>query len=133
MKHLKLIALFFISYMLITGCSKEAEEAADSSGYSPSDINGTWKESKTGLTVRISGVSSSAMGTGIITDVGTAMPVGATGGACLKEVEYIRGGYWEAYNYTYYTNGTWGQTSVAGLAMTSKSQFKIGTAVYTRQ
>jgi hypothetical protein len=62
------------------------------------------------------------------------MPSGAVGGTCMTEVEYHDGGYWDAYNWTYYDNGSWSQTSVIGLAMDdNKESFKIGSAVYIRQ
>ncbi|MGC4232501.1 MAG: hypothetical protein QM594_05925 [Niabella sp.] len=63
-----------------------------------------------------------------------AMPAGAVGGYPLTEIEYIRGGYWEAYNNTYYGPGDWRQANVVGVAITdNKNQFRIGSAVYERQ
>jgi|LauGreDrversion2_2_1035103.scaffolds.fasta_scaffold27836_2 hypothetical protein len=119
----------------LTSCSEDANNSANSTaGFSASDINGTWKVSPSNLTIYISGASETNFGTATITSVGTAMPSGANGGQVLQEIEHIQGGYWNAYNYTYYTNGTWAQTSVVGLAMSDdKSQFKIGSAVYKRQ
>lgn len=127
--------LFLAIFFAFAGCSEDADEAADSdAGFSAADINGSWKVSPSNLTIRISGASDSNYGTATITAVGTAMPSGANGGQVLREIDHIQGGYWNAYNYTYYTNGTWGQTSVVGLAMSDdKSQFKIGTAIYKRQ
>lgn len=62
------------------------------------------------------------------------MPAGAINGTVLQEIDHIQGGYWNAYNYTYYDNGTWAQTSVVILAMSDdKTEFKIGSAVYKRQ
>lgn len=132
--RIKLLILV-LGLFLATGCSQDATDAYNSDGdFSASDINGTWKESNSGFTVRISGVGSSAMGSGTVIATGTAMPSGATGGTCMTEVEYHDGGYWDAYNWTYFDDGSWNQTSVIGLAMSDdKSQFLIGSAVYRRQ
>jgi hypothetical protein len=130
---MKMFLCFAVFTTLLLGCSKDAEDAANSSGFSASDINGIWKETTTGFTMRISGVSASGMGYGTVYAIGTAFPASALGGTCLKEVELIRGGYWEGYNQTY-TGSSWYQGSVIGLAMTdSKNEFKIGTKVYKRQ
>lgn len=127
--------LFLAILFAFASCSEDANEAANSTaGFSATDINGTWKVSPSNLTINISGVSESNYGSATITSVGTAMPSGANGGEVLREIEHIQGGYWNAYNYTYYDNGTWAQTSVVGLAMSDdKSEFKIGSAVYKKQ
>jgi hypothetical protein len=131
--RMKMFVCVALIASVMMGCSKDAEDAANSSGFSASDINGIWKETTTGFTVRISGVSSSSMGYGTVYATGTAFPNSALGGTCMKEVELIRGGYWEAYNQTY-TGSSWYQSNVIGLAMNdSKSEFKIGTKVYKRQ
>ena len=123
-----IISLFFI------GCSKEADDAYSSDGFTATDINKTWKETTTGLTIRISGVSSSANGKGVIVSVGTAYPSGASGGTAMTEVEHKSGGYWDAYNNTYYPSGNWVQGSVIGMSMNAaKTEFKIGSKVYKRQ
>ena len=123
-----IISLFFI------GCSKEADDAYSSDGFKPSDINYTWKETTTGLTIRISGVSSSANGKGVVVSVGTAYPSGASGGTAMTEVEHKSGGYWDAYNNTYYPSGNWVQGNIIGMAMNAaKTEFKIGSKVYKRQ
>lgn len=127
-------AILLCMGLLFSGCSKDAEDAANGSSQSPSTINGTWKTSG-GFIVKISGVTASAMGRGIVNAVGTSFPSAALNGECMSEVEYIRGGYWEAYNNTYYPGTGWKtKTSVVGLAMNeSGKEFKIGSAVYTRQ
>lgn len=127
--------LFMAILFAFASCSEDANEAANSNaGFSASDINGTWKVSPSNLTIRISGASDANYGTATITSVGTAMPSEANGGEVLREIDHIQGGYWNAYNYTFYNDGTWAQTSVVGLAMSdNKSEFKIGSAVYKRQ
>ena len=124
-----------LAIMSFVGCAPDAEEAANSNGsFSGREINGTWKESKSGFVVSISGVTSSVMGTGVVTATGSAFPAAAKGGYCMKEVEYIRGGYWEAYYYNYFNDGSWRQTGVVGLAMADDGKsFKIGSAVYVKQ
>jgi hypothetical protein len=125
--------LLFFSMLLISSCSKDAEDSANSASQSPGNINGTWKE-KGGLIIKISGVSSSAQGRGTVSAVGNSFPSAAAGGECMSEVEYIRGGYWEAYFNTYFTNTGWKRGGVVGLAMNDAgTEFKIGTAVYVRQ
>lgn len=120
--------------LTLLGCSEFATEASRSSGFSATDINGTWRESSSGLVIRISGVSSSYNGSGRLTSAGTAYPSAAVGGYPLREIEHQSGGYWDAYHYTYNHNGTWSQTHVVGMAMTSdKKSFKIGSAVYRKQ
>ncbi|POY36412.1 hypothetical protein C3K47_11740 [Solitalea longa] len=135
----KLTKLFLLvlSVFALVSCepaSEYAEDASESGGFYATDINGTWKETKTGLVIRISGVTSSTSGTGVLTNAGTAFPSAAVGGTPLTVIEHQSGGYWDAYNNTYYTNGTWGQTKVVGLAMNdAKTEFRIGTAVYKKQ
>ena len=130
---MKMFVCLAVFTSMLFGCSKDAEDAANSSGFSAADINGTWKEGTTGFTVRISGVSSGSMGKGTVYATGTAFPASALGGTCMKEVEFIRGGYWEAYNQSY-TGSSWYQSQVIGLAMNdAKTEFKIGTKVYKRQ
>ncbi len=121
--------LFFVLFISLQSCSEIADDAAESSeDFSNADIEDTWKHNASGLVIKISG------GNATVVSVGSAMPSGAKGGTCMKEIEHLQGGYWDAYNYTYYTNGTWSQTSVVGLAMSDdKKEFRIGTAVYTRQ
>lgn len=121
--------------MAFTNCSVDADNSANSDGpFNGSDINGSWKEAKSGFIVKISGVTSTSYGSGIVSATGTAFPSGAKGGTCMKEVEYIQGGYWNAYYYNYFDNGTWKQTGVIGLAMNdAKTEFKIGSAVYVKQ
>lgn len=126
----------FLAILCLASCSEDATDAYNSSGsFSASDINGTWKETNSGLTLVISGVSSSAMGNGKVTSSGSlGWPSAAIGGNYLTEIEYHNGGYWDAYSHTYYDSGNWYQSGVAGLAMEdNKSSFKIGTAVYVRQ
>jgi hypothetical protein len=129
-KILLLTILFSFS-----SCDEDAEDAyASESSASATDINGTWKVTASNFVIRISGASSSNFGTATIISVGTALPSGANGGNPLKEIDYQQGLYWNAYNYTYYPDGTWVQTSAVALAMSEdKSQFKIGSAVYKRQ
>jgi hypothetical protein len=123
------ILCFSLLVISFQSCSEIADDAAQSGeSFTNADIEHTWKHNASGLVIRISG------GNATVVAVGTAMPSGAKGGICLKEIEHLQGGYWDAYNYTYYTNGTWGQTSVVGIAMTDdKKEFRIGTAVYTKQ
>ena len=120
--------IFFCLAIFFMSCSKDATDAANSSGsFSPSDINGTWKEGTTGFTVRISGVRSGGSGSGTVAATGTSFPSGALNGTCMKQVEHQSGGYWDAYNQSY-NNGSWYQGSVIGLAMNdAKTEFKIGT------
>ncbi|MES2372039.1 MAG: hypothetical protein V4557_05630 [Bacteroidota bacterium] len=126
-------AILFFSVLLFSSCSKDAEDAANSASQSPGNINGTWKATG-GFIVKISGVSSSADGRGIVVAVGNSFPSTATGGECMSEVEYIRGGYWEAYFNTYFTSTGWKRGGVVGLAMNDAgTEFKIGSAVYVRQ
>lgn len=123
-----IISLFFI------GCSKEADDAYSSSGFTATDINGTWKESTTGVIYRISGVTSTANGKGVVVNVGTAYPSGAVGGTAMTDVEHKNGGYWDAYNNTYFPSGSWVQGSAFGMSMTTtRNEFKIGSKVYKRQ
>jgi hypothetical protein len=127
------LAAFFVITLVFSGCSKDAEDAANSASQSPGNINGSWKAT-TGLIIKISGVSSSAMGKAVVTAVGTSLPAAALGGECMSEIEYIRGGYWEAYNNTYFPGTGWKRNNVVGLAMNdSGTEFKIGTAVYVKQ
>lgn len=126
-------AFLFFSVLLFSACSKDAEDSANSASQSPGNINGTWKATG-GLIIRISGVSASAMGRGTVTAVGNSFPSAAAGGECMSEVEYIRGGYWEAYFNTYFTSTGWKRGGVVGLAMNDAgTEFKIGSAVYVRQ
>ncbi len=115
-------------------CSKDAADAANSSGFSATDIHGLWKHSASGSSYSISGVSSKGGGTGKVAAVGTAFPAGALNGPALTEVTLVRGGYWEAESHTYYPSTGWTTSSkTIGLAMASdKRSFKIGTAVYTK-
>lgn len=125
---LVMVGCFFIS------CSKEATDAANDSNVNATKINGTWRETSTGLKIRISGVSSNSSGTGVITDCGSAYPASALGGTPMTVVEYQSGRYWDAYNNSFYPPSTWQQGSVIGLAMNeSGSQFLIGSKVYVRQ
>lgn len=134
MKNQLLSICIVVITLLFTGCSKDAEDAANSNGsFSASDINGSWKETKTGVVVYISGVSSYGSGSGKLTNCGTAFPAGALNGIVMKQVEHQAGGYWDAYNQSYYNNA-WYQGNVIGLAMNdAKTQFKIGTAIYVKQ
>ena len=122
--------LFAVIFLTLLSCeSQSAKDSANSSAsFASSDINGTWKYYPANLVIQISG------STGTVITTGTAMPSGAAGGACMRQITYLQGGYWEATNYTYYTNGSWVQGSTVGLAMADdKKTFKIGSAVYTRQ
>lgn len=126
-------ALFICAALIFSGCSKDAEDSANSASQSPGNINGTWKTTG-GFIVKISGVSASAMGRGTVSAVGNSFPSSASGGECMSEVEYIRGGYWEAYFNTYFTSTGWKRGGVVGLAMNDAgTEFKIGSAVYVRQ
>lgn len=120
--------------VLFSSCSEFATDVSDDDGYSATDINGTWKETTTGVTIRISGVTSSGSGSATLTNRGTVFPAGAVGGTIMKQVEYQSGGYWDAYNQSYTTSGTWVQGSIIGLAMRSnKREFLIGSKVYQKQ
>ncbi len=135
MKKLIIVLSFFLSFIFVN-CSQYAEDAANSDGFSAEDINGKWKEGTTGLVINISGVTDSSLGKGQLITSGTAYPSSAVGGYPMTEVEYHTGGYWDAYNNTYYTTngGKWIQANIIGLAMnSSKSEFRIGTVVYKRQ
>jgi hypothetical protein len=126
-------AFLLFAVLLVSACSKDAEDSANSTAQAASNINGSWKE-KGGVIIKISGVSSSAMGRGTLTAVGGSFPASAAGGECMSEVEYIRGGYWEAYFNTYFTSTGWKRGGVVGLAMNDAgTEFKIGSAVYVRQ
>ncbi len=130
-KHFLLALMTSVIFM---SCSKEATDAANDGDVDPSSINGTWRETTTGVTVSISGVSSTSNGTGYLTDCGTVYPSGALGGTVMTVVEYQSGRYWDAYNNTYYSNGTWSQASVIGLTMNENmNEFLIGSKVYVRQ
>ncbi len=131
---LKILSLCFVAFSLLSmGCSKDAEDAANSDGsFSASDINGSWKEGTSGVIVTISGVTTGGSGSGKLTNVGSAFPAAAVNGIVMKQVEHQSGGYWDAYNQSY-TGGSWYQGSVIGLAMNdAKTQFKIGTKIYVR-
>lgn len=126
----------FLTVLFLASCSEDATDAYNSdSSFVASDINGTWKETNSGLTVVISGVSSGSTGNGKVTSSGNlGWPSAAIGGNYLTEVDYQDGGYWDAYSHTYYDSGNWVQSGIAGLAMNdNKKSFKIGTAVYVRQ
>ena len=126
-------AFLFFSVLLLASCSKDAEDSANSTDQAASNINGNWKTTG-GLIVKISGVSATAMGRGILTNVGTSFPASAVGGECMSEIEYIRGGYWEAYSNSYFPSSGWSRAKEVGLAMNDAgTEFKIGTAVYVRQ
>lgn len=128
-----LSAFLFVSVLLLASCSKDAEDSANSADQAASNINGNWKTTG-GFIVKISAVTSRTMGLGIVTNVGTSFPASAVGGECLSEIEYIRGGYWEAYNNTYFPGTGWKRSSVVGLAMNDAgTEFKIGSAVYVKQ
>nr|MBC7611315.1 hypothetical protein [Pseudopedobacter sp.] len=131
----KILLFATVIIMAFVGCSKDADDSANSSaGFKGNEINGTWKETKSGFIVKISGVSGSALGNGVVLATGTAFPAGAKGGTCMKEVEHISGGYWNAYYYNYFDNGTWKQSGVIGMAMNDAGkEFKIGSAVYVKQ
>ncbi|NCI52089.1 hypothetical protein GWC95_19345 [Sediminibacterium roseum] len=131
---IKILSLCFAVAVLFSGCSKDADDAYNSSGsFSATDINGTWKEPTSGVVVTISGVTSGGSGSGRLTNVGSAFPAAALNGICMKQVEHQSGGYWDAYNQSY-TGSTWVQGSVIGLAMNDdKKSFKIGSKSYYRQ
>lgn len=81
-------------------------------------------------------MGSSSIGKGQLITSGTAYPSSAVGGFPMTVIEHQSGGYWDAYNNTYYTTngGKWVQGNIIGLAMnSSKNEFKIGTAVNKRQ
>ncbi len=120
----------FLTVLCLFSCSEDATDAYNSDeAFEASDINGTWRESNSGLTVVISG------GNGRVTSSGSlGWPSAAIGGNYLTEIEYQNGGYWDAYSHTYYASGNWIQSGIVGLAMNdNKQSFKIGTAVYVRQ
>jgi hypothetical protein len=132
----KLFLFLIILGLLSCEESADANDAYNSGGaFAASDINGTWRESNSGLTIVISGVSNSMMGTGKVTSSGSlGWPSAAVGGNYLTDVEHHNAGYWDAYSHTYFDSGNWVQTGIAGLAMNDdKESFKIGTAVYVRQ
>jgi hypothetical protein len=132
----KLILFFTILFLVSCEESIDATDAYNSdSSFESKNINGTWKESNSGLTIVISGVTSSSGGTGKVVSSGSlGWPSAAIGGNYLTEVEYQNGGYWDTYSWTYYNSGNWQQSGIVGLAMNdSKQSFKIGTAVYVRQ
>lgn len=125
-----------LAFLCLASCSEDATDAYNSDGsFAASDINGTWRESNSGLTVVISGVSNSSSGNGKVTSSGSlGWPSAAIGGNYLTVIEYQDGGYWDAYSHTYYNSGNWVQSGIVGLAMNdNKESFKIGTAVYVRQ
>ncbi len=131
MKKLFLLSMIAI---LFIGCSKDAEDSANSTNsFKDEDINGIWKESGSGVAFRITGTSSTVYGNGYLNQAGNVFPSSAVGGRCLSEVEMVRGGYYEAYNWTY-TGTTWVKGGVIGLAMNdAKTYFKIGSKFYYRQ
>lgn len=123
-----IVSFFFIS------CSKEATDASNDTDVAATEINDTWRETSTGLKIRISGVTSTSSGSGVITDCGTAYPASALGGTAMTVIEFQSGRYWDAYNNTFYPPSTWQQGSIIGLTMsTDGSQFKIGSKIYIRQ
>jgi hypothetical protein len=129
-----LIPLIALS-MALAGCESEFARAMfGAEGFKASDINGTWRHDASGIVVMISGVGNNSPGTGYLMSGGSHYPSGATGGQVLRTVEHQSGGYWDAYHYTYQTNGQWVYTHIVGLAMTDdKKEFRIGSAVYRRQ
>ncbi len=135
LKFMKNYLLYLMISFVFLGCSKDATDSAGSdSTFTDSDINGRWKESSTGLIIRISSTSSSVYGNGYVDAVGTAYPSGALNGRCMSEVELVSGGYWEAYNWTYYPGTGSVKGSVIGLAMNdARTYFKIGSKFYYRQ
>jgi len=134
MKKVNKFLLFLSVGVIFISCSKDAADAANSSGFSATEINGRWTHSASGSSYSISGVSSTKEGIGKVAAVGTAFPAGALNGTALTEVTLVRGGYWEAESHTYYPSTGWTTSSkTIGLAMASdKRSFKIGTAVYTK-
>jgi hypothetical protein len=125
--------LLLFAVLLLSSCSKDAEDSANSTAQAAGAINGVWQTTG-GLLIKISGVTPQTMGRGILNNVGTSFPAAAVGGECLSEIEYIRGGYWEAFSNTYSTGGSWSRNKVVGLAMNDGgTEFKIGTAVYVKQ
>lgn len=128
MKKVKKFLLFFSMCVILISCSKEAEDAANSSsGFVETDINGTWKHSN-GDVLAI----SITTGNGVY-KAGPA-PAGAVGGNSLTDVTHEKGGYWEAYSHTYYSTGWSASGTIVGLAMADdKKTFKIGTQIYTKQ
>jgi len=131
MKKVNKFLLVLMASVFLISCSKDADEAANSSGFMATDINGKWTHSASGSSYSI----SAKEGTGKVAAVGTAFPAGALNGTALTKVTLVRGGYWEAESHTYYPSTGWTTSSkTIGLAMaTDKKTFKIGTAVYTRQ
>ena len=130
--------IYFLAIFCLLSCeeSLDANDAYTSGGaFNVSDINGKWRESNSGLTVVITGVSATTTGTGKVTSSGSlGWPSAALGGNYLTEVEHQNGGYWDAYSHTYYNSGNWIQSGIVGLAMNdNKQSFKIGSAVYVRQ
>jgi hypothetical protein len=92
LKFMKNYLLYLMISFVFLGCSKDATDSAGSdSTFTDSDINGRWKESSTGLIIRISSTSSSVYGNGYVDAVGTAYPSGALNGRCMSEVELVSG------------------------------------------
>ncbi|NCI46516.1 hypothetical protein [Sediminibacterium soli] len=132
MRNNRLVLLVLV-VSVFTGCRGDIREATNQVGFSAADINGIWKDTATGAMVRISGVDLHQTGTGTVYAMGTALPSSALGGICIKEVEFIRAGYWEAYHQQF-TGGSWQQTRVIGLTMkVSKSELRMGDKVYSRR
>lgn len=128
MKKVKKFLLFFIVCSFLFSCSKDATDAANSSGFSPTDINGTWKHIPSGAVVAI----SITTGNGVY--IAGPAPSEAVGGNALTMVTHGQGGYWEALSHTYYSTGWSTSSTVIGLAMANdKKTYKVGTAVYTKQ
>jgi hypothetical protein len=129
-----MLSYFLMLCFLIVGCSKDADDAANSnSGFRDEDINGIWKESSSGFAIRITGATTSTYGSGYVNQTGSAFPAGAIGGRCMSEIELVRGGYFEGQNWTY-TGSSWVKGSIVGMAMVdSKTSFKIGSKTYIKQ
>lgn len=133
MKLRRLLMLVIVSCFFIS-CSKEATDAANDDNVRAEEINGTWRETTTGVKIRISGVSSNSAGNAVITGCGSAFPASALGGTPMTVIEYQSGRYRDAYNNTFFPPSTWQQGSIIGLAMNeSGSQFLIGSKVYVLQ
>lgn len=123
-----------IASCIFTSCSKEATDAANDNNVDAELINHTWRETSTGLKIRISGVTKTSAGNGVITDCGTAYPASALGGTPMTVIEYQSGRYWDAYNNTFYPPSTWQQGSIIGMTMNqSGTEFQIGSKIYVRQ